>query len=45
MIEEPTSIIAMFAIRNAGQRAYHDRELLWQALAEQDHTGKAKAAR
>jgi hypothetical protein len=31
--------------RNARQRADHDRELRWHALAEQDHDGKAKAAR
>ena len=31
--------------RNARQRADHDRKRVWQALAEQDHPGKAKAAK
>jgi hypothetical protein len=31
--------------RNAGQRADHGRGLLRQALAEQDHDRKAKAAK
>jgi hypothetical protein len=31
--------------RNAGQRADHGRGVPWQTLAEQDHDGKAEAAK